>query len=229
MPLVNIWILFLFWRPFKTHNNNFSHLKVPTLCIQQSPYVHYEEKSTFHSVRIDQLLPYHHHHHHHLFLKRPFLPRSARAPIWGLSTHPWTPPIQGANQARPCLPLHILSMFSYLCPHISPQPPPHFYRPTPNHLRSYVPHAQKQSTMPHHFCHALNIQKTVQVLTSLPILQRHTTHPSHHHTLCSLQATQILSLHCPCHSPIYQHALDTGPKNLLFHAVWCTTSRQNGR
>ena len=33
-------------------------------------------------------------------------------------------------------------MYSYPCPHISPLPPPHFYRPTPNHLRSYAPHAQ---------------------------------------------------------------------------------------
>ena len=41
--------------------------------------------------------------------------------------------------------LHILSMSSYPCPHISPLPPPHFYRPTPNHLRSYVPHAQTTS------------------------------------------------------------------------------------
>ena len=32
-----------------------------------------------------------------------------------------------------------------------------------------------QSTMPHHFNHALNTQKTVQDLTSLPILQRLTT------------------------------------------------------
>ena len=72
------------------------------------------------------------------------------------------------------------------------------------------------STTPHHFCHALNTQKTVQVLTSLPILQRHTTHPSHHHALCSLQAMQILSLHCPCLNPICQHALDTGPKIFPF-------------
>ena len=59
-----------------------------------------------------------------------------------------------------------------------------------------------KSTMPHHLSHAVNTQKTVQDLSSLPILQRHTTHPSHHHTLCSLQALQILSLHCPCLSTI---------------------------
>ena len=36
-------------------------------------------------------------------------------------------------------------MSSYLCPHISPLPPPHFYRPTPNHLCSYIPHARTTS------------------------------------------------------------------------------------
>ena len=37
--------------------------------------------------------------------------------------------------------------------------PPHFYRSTtPNHLHSYLPHAQtiSQSTTPHHLSHALN-------------------------------------------------------------------------
>ena len=71
--------------------------------------------------------------------------------------------------------------------------------------------------------------KRLQDLTTLPILQRHTTHPSHHHALCSLQAMQILSLHCPCLSPICQHALDTGPKTLPLQAMWRTTGRQNGR
>ena len=66
-------------------------------------------------------------------------------------------------------------------------------------------------------------QRLVQDLTLLPILQRHTTHPSHHHALCSLQVMQILSLHCPCLTTICQHALDTGPKNLPLHAMWHTT------
>ena len=52
------------------------------------------------------------------------------------------------------------------------------------------------------------------------------SHPPHHHTLCSLQAMQILSLHCPCLSPICQHTLDTGPKNLSVHVIWCTTGRK---
>ena len=86
-----------------------------------------------------------------------------------------------------------------------------------------------QSTTPHHLSHALNSKKTVQDLTSLPILQRHTTHPSHHHTLCSPQALQILSLHCLCLSPICQHTLDTGPKKLSLHVIGCTTGCQDGR
>ena len=86
---------------------------------------------------------------------------------------------QGANQAHPCHLLHILSMSSYPCPHLSPLPPPHFYSRHPI-ISVFTFHMPKppQSTMPHQFCHALNTQKTVQDLTSLPILQRHTTHPS---------------------------------------------------
>ena len=65
--------------------------------------------------------------------------------IWGFSTYPWTPPIQSVNLAHPYHPSHILSKSS--CPylHISPLPPPHSYRLTPNHLHSYAPHAQTTS------------------------------------------------------------------------------------
>ena len=40
---------------------------------------------------------------------------------------------------------HILSKSSCPYPHISPLPPPHSYRPTPNNLHSYAPHAQTTS------------------------------------------------------------------------------------
>ena len=43
------------------------------------------------------------------------------------------------------------------------------------------------------------------------------------------RAMQIVSFHCPCFSPIYQHALNRGPKNLPLHAMWRTTGLQNGR
>ena len=80
-----------------------------------------------------------------------------------------------------------------------------------------------QSTTPRHFSHVLNTQKTVQDLTLLPIFQRYTTHPPHHHTLCSLKALQILSLHYPCLSPICQHTLETGPKHHSIHEIGCAT------
>ena len=86
-----------------------------------------------------------------------------------------------------------------------------------------------QSTTPHHFSHALNTQKTVQDLTWLPILQRQTTHPSHHQMLCSPQALQILSLSFPCLSPICQHTVNSGPENLSLHVTGCTTGCQDGR
>ena len=66
-------------------------------------------------------------------------------PIWGFSTYPWTLPIQSANLAHPYHPSHILSKSSCPYPDISPPPLPHFYRPTPSYLHSYVPHAQTTS------------------------------------------------------------------------------------
>ena len=50
-----------------------------------------------------------------------------------------------SNQAQPYHLLYILSKSSCPYPHISPPPLPHFYRPTPNHLHSYIPHAQATS------------------------------------------------------------------------------------
>ena len=93
-------------------------------------------------------------HHHHLFWKRPFLPRSTRVrrfSRYDLSIYLWTLPIQLLNtthSAPPYHPSHFLSKSSCLYPHISPLSPPHFYRPTPNHPHSYVPHAQTTSIYP---------------------------------------------------------------------------------
>ena len=53
---------------------------------------------------------------------------------------------------------HTLPKFSFPCPHISPPPPPHFYRPTPNH-----PHFQAlnvQTTQSSIYFHAPNVQTT---------------------------------------------------------------------
>ena len=57
--------------------------------------------------------------------------------------------------------------------------------------------------------HALNTQKTVQIHSAFPILQRHPAHPSHHHAFCSLQTLQTCFLHRPGFSPICQRTLDT--------------------
>ena len=59
-----------------------------------------------------------------------------------------------------------------------------------------------QSTPPHHLIHALYTQKTVQIHTAFPILQRHSAHSSHHHPFHPLQTMQIRFLHCPDFSPI---------------------------
>ena len=66
-----------------------------------------------------------------------------------------------------------------------------------------------QSTLPHHLINALYTQKTVQIHTAFPILQRHSAHSSHHHLFCPLQTLQIHFLHRPGLSPICQCNLDT--------------------
>ena len=60
------------------------------------------------------------------------------------------------------------------------------------------------------------------------ILQGHPTHPSHHHTFCPFQ-TQIISLHCPGFSSIYQNTLDTSTIDPSFDIIRCTTHSQNRR
>ena len=135
---------------------------------------------------------------------------------WSLFTYPWTLPIQAANRAVSCHHSHPLQIF-LACPHISPQPPPHFYRSVPNHpphtlqmlgpsrphqldlttsaISTLMLHMPKpfQSTMPHHLSHAVNTQKTVQKPCYVSFLFPDIpSHPSH--TLCSLQVMQIPSL-----------------------------------
>ena len=94
---------------------------------------------------------HHRHHHHHLFLKRPFLPRSAR--VRRFSRYEVSPHIPEHY------PFRVQTQLLHIIPHtfspslpaptrtsqILPLPPPHFYRPTPNHLHSYAPHAQTTS------------------------------------------------------------------------------------
>ena len=125
-----------------------------------------------------------------------------------------------SSLAHPYHPLHILSKSSCPYPHISPLPPPHFYRLTLNHLHSYVPHAQTTSIY-----HASppqprsEPQKTVQIHTAFPILQRHPAHPSHHHPFRPLHTLQICFLHRPGFSPICQYTLDASLVYLSLYVV----------
>ena len=64
----------------------------------------------------------------------------------------------------------ILSKSSCPYSHISPLPPPHSYRLTPNHLHSYAPHAQTTSIYHAATLSSLNPQETVQIHTAFPIL-----------------------------------------------------------
>ena len=86
-----------------------------------------------------------------------------------------------------------------------------------------------QSTPHHHLINTLYTQKTVQIHTAFPILQRHSAHPSHHHPFCPLQTLQIRFLYRPGLNPICQCTLDTSPVYPSLYAVWCTPGRQNRR
>ena len=76
-----------------------------------------------------------------------------------------------------------------------------------------------QSTLPLHLIETLYTQKTVQIHTAFPILQRRSAHPSHHHPFRSLQTLQIRFLHRPGLSPICQCTLDTNLVYLSLYAV----------
>ena len=61
------------------------------------------------------------------------------------------------------------------------------------------------------------------------VLQGHLTHPSHHHTFCLFQTSQIISLHCPGFSSIYQNTVDTSTIDPSSDTIRCTTHSQNRR
>ena len=108
--------------------------------------------------------------------------------------------------------LHIILTHSYqvflpLPTHLTQLPPPHFYRLIPNHPHMPKPPQSTRLTTSSTLCRrlykstlhflsfrdTLNPQKTVQIHTELPILQRHPAHPSHHHPFHSLQTVDYLS------------------------------------
>ena len=90
-------------------------------------------------------------HHHHLFSKRP----SFHVQL-GLDVPPEMKPLYiSLNTAHlGCKPSTFISFFTHSYQVFLPLPihltlpPPHFYRPTPNHPHSYVPHAQTTSIYP---------------------------------------------------------------------------------
>ena len=144
--------------------------------------------------------------------------------IWSLSTYPWTLPIQDVNQASFT---HSYQVFLPLPAHLTPATTTFLQADTqssPLHMPT-----PPQSTPPHHLSHALNPQKTVQIYTALPILQRHPAHPSHHHLFGPLLTMQICFLHHPGSSPICQCTLDTSLVYLSLYAVWCTPGCQDRR
>ena len=62
----------------------------------------------------------------------------------------------------------------------------------------------------------------------LHVLQGHPTHPSHHQRSV-FQTSQIINLHCPGFSSIYQNTLDTSTIDPSFDTIRCTTHSQNRR
>ena len=57
--------------------------------------------------------------------------------------------------------------------------------------------------------HSVHPEDCTQIHTAFPILQRHPTHPSHHHPFGPLQTLQICRLHHPGFRPICQYTLET--------------------
>ena len=80
---------------------------------------------------------------------------------------------------------HSPQVFLSLSLHFTPSP---LHTSTGPHPIIYILMLQmpkpSQSATPHH--RTLNTQKTRKILVPLSILQRHSTHPPHHHMLCLL-------------------------------------------
>ena len=127
---------------------------------------------------------------------------------WSSSTHPWTLPLQAATQAIFMSSSTHSPQSSCPCPHISFLPL--LFRPRPDH-----PHLRLTTSA---------TLWTPGRLYKSTLFQWHSTHPSHHHTLYSIQTMQIFSLHCPFISPI-SNALWTR----ALYILPCTTDCRNGR
>ena len=107
---------------------------------------------------------------------------------------------------------HSLQVFQ-LYPHISPLPPPHFYRPTTNRLHSHAPHVKTTSIyrasppQPH--------SEPSKECTNPQCAFYPSATPPHIHLniiRSVLSRLQICYLHRPGFSPICQYTLDSGHK-----------------
>jgi len=74
------------------------------------------------------------------------------------------------------------------------------------HVQTY--HMSK-SIMSYNLKHWSKIHTTQQLIRCHFILQRNTTHSSHHHSFCSLETLYILHRHCSCLTTILHHTLNT--------------------
>ena len=121
-------------------------------------------------------------------------------------------------------------MSSYSVPDLSSPPPPTLCKQTPiiTLLRSRCPN---HLNLPRLTTSATQLIPRRLYKSSLcfPVFQGHPTHPSHHHTLCPFQTSQVISLHCPRFSSIYQDTLDTSTIDPSFDTIRCTTHSQNRR
>ena len=164
-----------------------------------------------------------------------------RLHILGRSTHPWIPPNKKSGKPTTFMSssTHCCQDFLYLPIHLVAVTSTFLQGRYPTiHTPTFQVPKPPQSAMPHHIRHTLYTQKTVQIHSVFPMLQRHPAHPSHHHpfrslqTMCNvfrpLQTLEICFLHRPGFSPIScQYTLDTSLVYLSLHAVWCTLSCQD--
>ena len=123
-------------------------------------------------------------------------------------------------------------MSSYSVPDLSSPPPPTLCKQTPNHpslLRSRCPNHLNLPRLTTSATQLDDHWRLYKCLTALSVFQGHPTHPSHHHTLCPFQTSQVISLHCPRFSSIYQDTLDTSTIDPSFDTIRCTTHSQNRR
>ena len=74
-----------------------------------------------------------------------------------------------------------------------------------------------QSASSHNLNNAFYSQPLQKLLTRLSRFYRHSTHPSDHHPLCSLQSVHVLHPYSPRFTAIHHDSTNTSFVNLSFH------------